>query len=548
MTKRNLLLISIGCLLPALAGAQVSFDRIVNAGKEPQNWLTYSGTTMSQRYSTLAQLTPKNVKALQLQWVYQARSLEKFEATSLEVDGVLYTVQAPNDVIALDAATGRVYWTYSYAPSQQARACCGRVNRGLAILGDTLFMGTIDAHLVAIDAKNGKPLWNTTVARPEAGYSLTHAPLVVKDKVIVGTAGGEYGIRGFLAAYDAATGKEVWRFNTVASPDEPGGDTWKNDAWKTGGGSVWVTGSYDPALNLTYWGIGNPGPDCNGDPRPGDNLYTDSVVALDADTGKLKWYYQFSPHDEFDYDSVQIPVLADMNWTDKSGQTKPRKLMFWANRNGNFYALDRSTGEFLMGKPFVEVNWMSGFDEKGRPMRVPGKTPSVEGTSITPGNQGGTNYYSPSFSPHTGLFYIPSWVNYTSIYVKTKQEYTEGLQYGSGTPRSPIPFGRGAQNFRKEDEGYGAVRAIDPKTGERKWEFKMSDITEAGILTTASDLLFSGGREGYFYALDARTGEPLWKASVGGSVTSSPMTYSVNGRQFVTVAAGNSLFAFALPQ
>jgi len=548
MTKRNLLLISIGCLLPALAGAQVSFDRIVNAGKEPQNWLTYSGTTMSQRYSTLAQLTPKNVKALQLQWVYQARSLEKFEATSLEVDGVLYTVQAPNDVIALDAATGRVYWTYSYAPSQQARACCGRVNRGLAILGDTLFMGTIDAHLVAIDAKNGKPLWNTTVARPEAGYSLTHAPLVVKDKVIVGTAGGEYGIRGFLAAYDAATGKEVWRFNTVASPDEPGGDTWKNDAWKTGGGSVWVTGSYDPALNLTYWGIGNPGPDWNGDPRPGDNLYTDSVVALDADTGKLKWYYQFSPHDEFDYDSVQIPVLADMNWTDKSGQTKPRKLMFWANRNGNFYALDRSTGEFLMGKPFVEVNWMSGFDEKGRPMRVPGKTPSVEGTSITPGNQGGTNYYSPSFSPHTGLFYIPSWVNYTSIYVKTKQEYTEGLQYGSGTPRSPIPFGRGAQNFRKEDEGYGAVRAIDPKTGERKWEFKMSDITEAGILTTASDLLFSGGREGYFYALDARTGEPLWKASVGGSVTSSPMTYSVNGRQFVTVAAGNSLFAFALPQ
>ena len=545
MTARVLLLVSLaGSLF-----AQVSFDRIVRADKEPHNWLTYSGGFQSQRYSALTQITPDNVKNLELQWVYQARSLEKFEATSLVVDGILYTVQAPNDVMALDAVTGRLFWTYSYTPSKDARPCCGRINRGLAIVGDTLFMGTIDAHLVAIDAKNGQPLWNTTVASAASGYALTHAPLVVKDKVIIGTAGGEYGIRGFIAGYDIHTGKEVWRFYTIPGPGEPGNETWGGDSWKTGGGSVWVTGSYDPALNLTYWGIGNPGPDWNGDSRPGDNLYSDSVVALDPDTGKLKWYYQFSPHDEFDYDSVQVPVLADIQWADKDGQKRPRKVMMWANRNGLFYVLDRSSGQFLLGKPFVEVNWMNGFDEKGRPMRVTGKVPTPEGTLIFPGNQGGTNWYSPSYSPRTGLFYIPTWANYSSIYVKGKDdEYTEGRRYAGGFPRSPVPFGRTPENFRKEEEGYGAIRAMDPNTGERKWEFKMSDVTDAGILTTATDLLFSGGREGYFFALDARSGALLWKSTVGGVVASGPMTYSVGGRQYVSVAAGNSLFTFALRQ
>ena len=278
-------------LLTAMCGtvsAQVTFDRILHAEREPQNWLTYSGTPLSQRYTLLNQITPANAANMELQWVWQARSLEKFEATPLVVDGVMYTVQAPNDVVALDAATGRVFWIWSYIPSQESRVCCGRVNRGLAILGDTLYMGTIDAHLVAIDAKNGKPLWDNRIGKPESGYSLTHAPLIVKDKVIVGVAGGEYGIRGFIAAYDAKTGAEAWRFNTIPGPGEAGHETWLNDAWKTGGGSIWVTGSYDADLNLTYWGIGNPGPDWNGDPRPGDNLYTDSVVALDADTGKLK--------------------------------------------------------------------------------------------------------------------------------------------------------------------------------------------------------------------------------------------------------------------
>ncbi len=538
MMRRLSLLLSVAGVL----SAQVTFDRLVNSAKEPQNWLTYSGNMMSQRYSPLDQITPQNVKNMELKWIFQARSLEKFEATPLVVDGIMYTVQAPNDVVALDPVTGRVFWMYSYAPSPLSRPCCGRVNRGVAVVGDTLFMGTIDAHLLAIDAKNGKPLWNTTVAKPEAGYAITHAPLVIKDKVIVGVAGGEFGIRGFIAAYDVKTGKEAWRFNTVPGPGEVGHETWSGDSWKTGGASVWMTGSYDPALNLTYWGIGNAGPDYNGDLRLGDNLYSSSVVALDGDTGKIKWHYQFSPHDEFDYDATQVPVLADINW-----QGRMRNVMLWANRNGFFYVLDRATGKFLLGKPFVEVNWASGFDEAGRPMRVAGKLPTPEGTVIFPGNQGGTNWYSPSFSPRTGLFYIPSWVNYSSVYIKANAEYEEGKRFVGTSPRSLIGGLQGAKiNTRKEDEGYGAVRAIDPMTGDRKWEFKMNDVTDAGVLTTGSDLLFSGGREGYFYALDARNGELLWKANVGGAVASGPMSYAVNGKQYFAISAGNSLFVYGL--
>jgi alcohol dehydrogenase (cytochrome c) len=535
--------LSILCLTAGGLWGQVSFDRILAAGNEPQNWLTYSGSTMSQRYTTLAQITPQNVKNLELQWMFQARSLEKFEATPLVVDGILYTVQAPNNVVALDAVTGRVFWTYPYVPAREARPCCGQVNRGLAILGDTLFMGTIDAHLIALDAKSGKPIWNVAVAKAEAGYALTHAPLVVKDKVIVGTAGGEYGIRGFIAAYDVKTGKEDWRFYTIPGKGEPGNDTWKGDSWQHGGASVWVTGSYDPALNLTYWGIGNPGPDWNGDQRDGDNLYSDCVVALDPDTGKLKWYFQFTPHDTLDYDSVQVPVLADMEW-----QGQPRKVMLWANRNGFYYVLDRTTGKFLTGKPFSTVNWAKGLDEAGRPMRVSGMEPTAEGAQVYPGVQGATNWYSPSYSPRTGLFYIPTWDKYSSVFVKVPTDYTEGRRYVGTSPRSVVGLQGAAINQRKEDEGYGAVRAIDPKTGEKKWEFKMLDVTDAGILTTASDVLFSGGREGYFYALDGRTGELLWKANVGGAVTSGPISYSVNGRQYIAVSGGNSLLVYALKQ
>jgi alcohol dehydrogenase (cytochrome c) len=268
------------------------------------------------------------------------------------------------------------------------------------------------------------------------------------------------------------------------------------------------------------------------------------VIALDADTGKLKWYYQFTPHDDFDFDSVQVPVLADIEW-----QGKPLKVMLWANRNGFFYVLDRTTGQFLLGKPFVKVTWASGFDERGKPVRAAGQTPSLDGTLVYPGNPGGTSWYSPSYSPRTGLFYIPAWVNSSSMFVKLRGAYREGRDYSGGTARSFVPFNWSpAPNFRKEEEGYGAVRALDPQTGERKWEFKMADVTEAGILTTASDLLFSGGREGYFFALDARNGELLWKVALGAAVQSGPLTYSVKGRQYVAVNAGNCLFTFALRQ
>ncbi|MDX1984344.1 MAG: PQQ-dependent dehydrogenase, methanol/ethanol family [Bryobacteraceae bacterium] len=522
--------------------AQVTYERLLNAAAEPRNWLTYSGSYMSQRYSQLAQVTGANAANLELKWVYQAQSLDKFETTPLVVDGVMYLTQPPNDVVALDARTGRVFWTYEYNPSPRADPCCGRVNRGLAILGDTLFMGTIDAHLLAIDAKSGRLKWDVTVFDFAQGYSLMHAPLVVKDKVIVGTAGGEFGIRGFLAAYSADTGKEVWRFHTIPGPGEPGHETWGGDSWKRGGASVWVTGSYDPVLNLTYWGIGNPGPDWNPDVRPGDNLYSDSVVALNPDTGKLKWHFQFTPHDEWDWDAVQVPVLADLTW-----QGPPRKVMLWGNRNAFFYVLDRETGKFLFGKPFARQTWAKGLDADGRPVKIPGMGPSAEGTLVYPGVQGATNWYSPSYSPRTGLFYLSVWDNYSSIYHKFHTDYVPGKRYLGGSPRSVVsPTRRESVKLWSEEAGYGAVRAIDPHTGDVKWEFKTADVSDSGLLSTASDLLFSGSREGWFYAFDARDGRVLWKKYLGGQTIAGPMTYEVAGRQYITVASGHSLFTFGL--
>ncbi|MBV8843455.1 MAG: PQQ-dependent dehydrogenase, methanol/ethanol family [Bryobacterales bacterium] len=518
----------------------ITFERIQNSNREPQNWLTYSGNNMGQRYSPLAQVTPQNVKNLEMAWLWQARSVEKFEATSIVLDGILYTIQAPNDVVALDAVTGRLRWTYLYRNLPEARNCCGSVNRGLAILGETLFMGTLDAHLIALDAKTGALMWKTKVAEAKERYAITHAPLVVKDKVIVGTAGGDAGAPGVIAAFEAKTGQEVWRFHTIPQPGEPGNETWSGDSWKRGGAAVWNTGAYDPESNLTYWGTGNPSPDWDGRQRLGDNLYSDCVVALDADTGQLKWHYQFTPHDEMDYDATQVPVLAEMNWPDRSGQSRPRKVMLWANRNGLMYVLDRTTGQFLMGKPFVKVNWMDGFDEIGRPRRVPGMAPSKEGTLIMPTVNGGTNWYPPSYSPRTELFYIPGWENTGSIAVEGERPRTVG-NLPPGAPNLVL-------NDRPEEQGYGFVRAFDMKTGDKKWEFKMGDVTYAGVLSTASDLVFSGGREGYFYALNARTGELLWRTALGGQVNSGPMSYMVDGKQYIAVAAGSSLFAFRLKE
>ena len=555
--RRIGLALLLGALAPGAASAQVPFERLRDAAQAPADWLTYSGTYFSQRYSDLDEVTPANVEDLQLQWVYQTPVFGPWQATPLVVDGVMYLTQRPNDVVALDARTGRVFWVYRYPTPPDHRACCGSNNRGVAILGDRLFMATLDAHVVALDAATGAELWDVELADKELAYSFTLAPLVVKDKVIVGSAGGDRGIRGFIAALDAATGEEAWRFHTIPGPGEPGHETWEPcppnpetycdpEAWRHGGAAAWLTGSYDAELNLMYWGLGNPGPDFNREQRPGDNLYSDSVVALDADTGELRWHFQFTPNDPYDYDSVQIPVLADF---ERGGVTL--KAMLWANRNGFYYVLDRTTGRFLNGLPFVTVNWAEGLDDSGRPV----ETLQPPGAPTFPGVQGGTNWYSPSFSPRTGLFYVPAWEDYASVFDGQPQVYEPGRSFIGGRPRTaaPVPdaptvpgLTRGPINTWTDAAGSGAVVALDALTGEPRWKFEMTDVTSSGILTTASDLLFTGTRSGYFQALDARTGDLVWRTSLGGQITNGPMTYEVAGRQYVAVIAGHSLSTFAL--
>jgi alcohol dehydrogenase (cytochrome c) len=395
-------------------------------------------------------------------------------------------------------------------------------------------MGTIDGHMVAVDAKTGKLLWDRTVVRPEAGYAFASAPLVVKDKVIIGPAGGEYGIRGFLAAFDVATGNEVWRFNLVPGPGEPGFGTWQGDSWKTGGASIWLTGSYDPELNLTYWGVGNPGPDFNGDNRKGDNLYSNSVVALDPDTGKLKWHFQFTPHDEFDYDATQVPVLADIAW-----QGRMRKAMLFANRNG-FTCSIAERGSFC--RAAFGVNWASPRSKTGRLIASPARPERAAGNTDLPGTRA-TNWALP-YTACTAVL-----TDGRTAALRGDVEHVEGRRFAGGGSRAPVPgirTGQGGYSWAKPEEGYGAVRAIDPNTGALRWEFKMSDLTWAGVLTTASNVLFSGGGEGYFYALDARTGNLLWRTQLGSVIRSGPMSFAVNGKQHVAITAGSGLFVFKL--
>ena len=536
----------VGLFVSGEVGAQVPYDRIVNATGEPENWLTYNGDYMSQRYSRLDQITPGNVTNLELKWILQNQVFGAWQSNPIIADGVMYVTERPNSVMAVDANTGRVFWKFRHTPSENARVCCGANNRGVAVLDDRVFMGTLDARLIALDRINGQPLWNAEVADVNLAYSVTMAPLVVKDKIIVGVGGGEYGIRGYVAAFDAVTGEQAWKTYTIPGPGEPGHDSWEGDDWEHCGASVWITGSFDPELNLTYWGVGNPGPDWNAGQRPGDNLFSDSVIALDADTGELEWYFQFTPNDGYDYDSVQVPVLADMIW-----RGEPKKVMMWANRNGYFYVLDRVTGLFLEGKPFVTVNWSSGLDEKGRPI----PTPQPEGMPTYPGNQGGTNWYPPSYSPRTGLFYFSAWENYATIYRAEESEYVPGQAFLGGgfsvlapSPDAPtIGIGRtNPINNWTDEVGYASLKAMDPQTGEAVWSYNQYDVSDSGMLTTASDLLFTGGREGYFHAIDARSGDLIWNVNLGGQIVMAPVTYMVDGIQYVSVISGNGLSTFAL--
>ena len=519
---------SSGTATPAFV--PVTWERLVNAADEPQNWLMYSGTFDSRRYSGLDQVHNRNVHRLELKWAYQLSELDRAETTPLVVDGVMFITEAPSNVVAVDAATGRPYWRYEHELPEDLRICCGRNNRGVAILGDTLYMSTLDAHLAAIDAKTGNLLWAAEAADYRSGYSKTAAPLIVKDKVVTGIAGGEFGIRGFLDAYNASTGTRDWRTYTIPGPDHPDNQTWAGDSWRTGASPTWITGSYDPDLDLVYWGTGNPGPDFNGDVRVGDNLYADSALALDGATGEMEWYFQFTPHDVHDWDAIQVPVLADL---EIDGQ--PRKVMMWANRNAFFYTLDRETGEFLVGAPFAKQTWAERLDENGRPIRLPDTFPSTEGTLVSPPASGGTNWQSPTYSPRTELFYVMAFDGEAEYFIRD-EDYAVGDLFIGGGQERVLPV----------DKYTSAVRAIDPRTGNRRWQYRVQPQTWAGLLSTAGDLVFGGTTDGYFFALDAVSGRELWHMSVGGEVRAAPMTYAVDGQQYVTIAAGNVVYTFGL--
>jgi alcohol dehydrogenase (cytochrome c) len=553
MNARILILLT---LLTAAPKSEVTYDRLLHADREPHNWLSYSGNYSGHRYSPLSQINRTNIKYLQLKWSYHplyaknGNAQNKMENTPLVVDGIMYTGTAL-EAVALDAVTGREYWKLSRPLDPKAYYNAYEVNKGMAIAGDTLFWATVDCHLLAIDGRTGRVIWDKVLADYRKGYQYNVAPLIVRNMVILGPATNEAGANCWVAAYDIKTGQELWRFDTApTSADAPAAKSWVGDSWKHGGSPIWNAASYDPETNLTFWGTGNPNPGWNGDTRtPADNLYSNCVIALDADTGKLKWHYQFTPGDEYDWDSTQVPVLVDLQW-----QGRPRKLMLWANRNGFFYVLDRVTGQFQMAKAFVKQTWNLGFDETGRPIKNPAFWPKpMGGIVVSPGTQGGTNWYPPSYSPRTGLFYIPTWENSSSRSAKYDAgEWKEGQRYTGSTPPPNVVVtgGRASRppaQFRKDDEGFGVIRAVDPTTGEKKWDFKMVNYTESGVLSTAGDLVFAGGMEGNFVALDARTGELLWHVNLGGPNASGPISYAVDGKQYVVGTGQGSMFVFGLP-
>ena len=509
----------------------VTPDDLVAAGSHPEEWLTHARTYDGWRYSPLSEIAAGNVGKLRLLWAHQLATNDPIvEATPLVAGGAMFVSEPPSGLVALDARTGKALWHFGRDLPLNVSLCCGRVNRGVALLGNTVFLGTLDAHLVALDASNGATRWETRVADVGDGYSITVAPLAVGDLVIVGVSGGEFGIRGFLAAYAADTGRQVWRFNTVPGPGEPGHESWGGDSWKTGGGPTWVTGAYDAELDLVYWGVGNPAPIYSGVDRDGDNLYTNSVIAVARKTGKLAWHFQFSPHDEHDWDSNQTPLLTDLTVAGAK-----RKVISWANRNGFYYVLDRATGEFLVGTPFVKQTWARGLDAKGRPILAEGGRPTRKGALVYPGVAGGANWQSAAFHPGLGSIFIPA---------------TEGSSiFTTSPPEKHQPGAVFVASGSTTTEYEPMVKALDATTGEKRWEYRPPRTRgvggRSGLLTTAGDLVF-GACEGQLFALDARTGAELWRVGLGGITSAAPISFSIDGHQMIAIAGGRTVFLFGL--
>jgi alcohol dehydrogenase (cytochrome c) len=515
-------LLLFGCLwfLTYNCAAQVTYANLVKG--DPSNWLSYAGSYDSTRHTLLKQIDTSNVSSLMAKWVYHVPGAQGLEGVPLVVNNIMYVAQG-SGAIALDARTGRVIWEY-----QRTAGARGH-NRGLAISGNKIFTGTGGAFLVALDARTGSVIWETKMAGDQARYQGV-APLVVKDKVVMGvdTISG-----GRVDAYDTETGKHVWGWNVIPKPGEAGSETWSGDSWKAGGGPTWLSGSYDPQLNLVYWGTGQPDPDFVGEVRKGDDLYTDCMVALDPDTGKVKWYFQFTPHDTHDWDAVEMPVLIDLPF-----QGQVRKLLAQANRNGYYYLLDRTNGKFLLGTPFVtKVTWSRGLTESGRPVVVPGTDPTPKGTKVCPSTAGATNWPAPTYDPDTHYFYVVAQegcgINYN---------VTGNLRPGAdGTSYTEAPD--------VEEHWQLFVRALDATTGKKVWDYEEIHSIHygPGLLSTAGGLVFAGEQQGLFTALDAKTGKALWHFNTGDLITASPMAYSVQGNEYVAIMSGTNVMAFGLP-
>ena len=520
-------------LILVLSTATALFSQVTDKQLQQapgSDWLHYNGSYDSRRHSELDQIKVSNVRSVVNQWVYHVAGAGNLESVPIVVNGVMYLTQ-PNSIYALDGRSGRLIWEYHHLLAKVKDR--EGPHRGAAVFEDKVYFTTTDDFLIALNASNGSVLWQSRIAETNEGYSSPAAPLIAKGKVIVGISPGDRGLNGFLDAYDARTGERLWRYEPIPRPGRPGSESWAGDSWEHAGGDTWLTGSYDPELNLLYWGIGNPSPDFNGDVREGDNLYTECMIALDLDTGKMKWYFQFTPHDTMDWDAVEIPILVDAPF-----QGKMRKLLVQADRNGFYYVLDRVTGGFLHGSRFaMQLNWATGLTPQGRPIRVSGIEPSLKGTRVCPSSIGATNWMSPAYNPQTALFYFVA-LEGCGIATKNTEKFRPGgYQY------------RATGDVLLRDASWKVyVRALELTTGRMVWEQERigSNGLGGGLLSTKGGVIFSGELNGQFVALDAKTGKPLWHFNTGQAINAQPMTYFVGGKQYVAIESNSDVFGFAL--